>query len=83
MKSPGEIRAMVNAKLDHGDLPRRPPKRMWGGPGNGETCAACDDAVVDDGVLEVNSADDKTRHYHPRCYTIVSEERRRQPGHAG
>ena len=40
------LRAVIHGKLSAGRLPHDRIPRMWGGPGNGETCQACDEAIT-------------------------------------
>ena len=35
------LRLLICSKLDKGRLPLNSIPRVWGGPGNGETCDAC------------------------------------------
>jgi hypothetical protein len=36
---------LIQAKLTDGRLPHNHIPRMWGGPGNGETCDGCGETV--------------------------------------
>jgi hypothetical protein len=67
----------ILAKLLSGELPMRRPSRTWGGPSEGDVCAACDEAIEKGTVeIEVDSADDRTRFYHVSCYGLLDAMRR-------
>jgi hypothetical protein len=48
MSAPNPLRVLIRAKLVDGRLPVNSIPRMWGGPGNGESCHACDKIVTKD-----------------------------------
>jgi hypothetical protein len=39
-------RILIRIKLRDGALPQDSIPRVWGGPGNGETCDACEEIVT-------------------------------------
>ena len=39
------LRTLIIAKIHDGRLPRTAPPHVWGGPGHGATCSACEDAI--------------------------------------
>jgi hypothetical protein len=40
------LRFLIQRKLADGRLPHDSIPRVWGGPGNGETCDACEDIIL-------------------------------------
>jgi hypothetical protein len=54
------LRDVIRRKLDDGDLPTRPPSKMYAGHGSGATCAACGDPVQPGQVeYELNYPDER------------------------
>ena len=47
------LQLIIRQKLQNGTLPNNSIPRVWGGPGNGEACDACDGIVTkDEWVIE-------------------------------
>ena len=40
------LRFLIQRKLAAGQLPQDSIPRMWGGPGNGECCDACEETIT-------------------------------------
>lgn len=40
------LRALIRTKLADGRLPAETMPRVWGGPGNGERCDACEEIIT-------------------------------------
>ena len=80
------LRAVIHGKLSAGRLPHDRIPRMWGGPGNGETCQACDEAItktqfVMEGICSVDSA--LGVQLHVRCFQVWNELRQAPDRGAG
>jgi hypothetical protein len=45
---PQDLRTLIRAKLADGRLPVDSIPRVWGGPGSGETCDACEGSITKD-----------------------------------
>jgi hypothetical protein len=64
-----------------GRLPRRRPDRMWGGKGNGATCAVCGEPVsceelgFDLEFARPTSRAPVTHQFHVRCFAAWEFER--------
>jgi hypothetical protein len=82
------LRSLIRSKLEQGLLPYNSIPRVWGGPGNGETCDACDLTIekaefVMEGI-SVGEDDHQppmpgTRRplqLHVRCFQLWDAERR-------
>jgi hypothetical protein len=70
------LRLLIRAKLADGRLPSDRLPRVWGGPGNGELCAACGERVTKDhSVLEGSALDGRPFQLHARCFNIWDSER--------
>lgn len=76
------LRARARAAMTAGHLPDHRPEHMWGGPGSGESCAVCGNAVDKDDVeLELqftsgHSSGTANYHVHGRCFAAWELERR-------
>jgi hypothetical protein len=73
------LELLVRHKLQTGALPRNSIPRIWGGPGNGETCDACESVVTkDEWVIEGISLAEgrKPLHLHVECFHLWERERR-------
>jgi hypothetical protein len=71
---PGALRILIQQKLDDGRLPQNSIPRVWGGPGNGENCLACDEVVLAGQLLmEGISTDTNNRmgvQFHVKCFYL-------------
>ena len=65
------LRSLILAKLDDGRLPHDSIPRLWGGPGAGETCNACDE-IVSKGqlVMEGINRTGITVQFHVACFSL-------------
>jgi hypothetical protein len=82
------LRNLIKCKLESGLLPYNSIPRIWGAPGTGETCDACDRAVeqhemVMEGIsladgVEARHVSDRRRplQLHVRCFYFWDAERR-------
>ena len=70
-------RLRIRRKLVEGMLPRNSIERVWGGPGNEETCHGCDE-IVSKGTLIVKGTNPTgpSIHFHVECFYIWGQERR-------
>ena len=78
------LRLMVRGKLADGRLPHDRIPRVWGGPGNGETCDGCGETVTKTQmVMDGLDARGCPVHFHVSCLHVWETERevlRREPG---
>lgn len=77
------LRTLIRRKLADGRLPHDSIPRMWGGPGNEESCQACEQIItkkqfVMEGISSVDGA--IGIQLHVRCFQVWDEERQ-VPGH--
>jgi hypothetical protein len=73
------LRLLILSKLADGRLPLNSIPSVWGGPGNGESCDACDGIVTkDESAIEGISLAGGKRplQLHARCFWIWEAERR-------
>ncbi len=74
-------RSLIQTKLRDGRLPVDNIPRFWGGPGNGETCDACEDIITKDQMAmdgnSVASGGRRALQIHAECLQIWDAERRR------
>lgn len=76
-----ELRSMIRDKLADGRLPHDHIPELWGGPGNGETCDGCGQAVTKTQmVMEGLSTEHGGVHFHVTCFHVWDVERQ-VPGH--
>ena len=83
------LRLIIRAKLESGLLPYDSIPRIWGAPGEGETCDGCDlvidptDLVMEgislpDGLAVLDAANRrKPLQLHVECFYLWDTERRR------
>ena len=76
------IRRLIREKLADGRLPHDHIPRMYGGPGQGETCNACDLPVDNPGLIMEGIAvnNPKPLQLHVQCFWIWDDERRNADG---
>ncbi len=75
------LELVIRHKLKTGALPRNSIPRVWGGPGNGETCDGCESIITkDEWVIEGISLAEgrKPLQLHAECFHLWERER-----HAG
>ena len=73
-----DLQLMIRQKLTDGRLPLNSIPRVWGGPGNGETCDACEGIVTkDEFVIEGISLAEGRRplQLHVECFHLGDQER--------
>ena len=69
----------VRAKLADGYLPKEFLPRVFGGPGTGQRCDACEETVLaEDLEIEGNLAKGGLVRFHIRCFSIWQKEREAQ-----
>jgi hypothetical protein len=70
MKQP-EISLLIRAKLTDGRLPHNSIPRIWGGPGNNESCDACEETISkQDFVMEGISLCGVGVQFHVQCFYL-------------
>ena len=70
---PDILHVLIQQKLDDGRLPHNSIPRVWGGPGRGETCQACDEVVnARQVIMEGISSDGKHTgvQFHVKCFYL-------------
>ena len=73
------LRRLIRTKLADGRLPLNSLPNVCGGPGNGESCDACEDIVTKDELVmeELSPANGKgSIQLHVRCFWMWETERR-------
>jgi hypothetical protein len=70
------LREWIREKLREGTLPRTQSDRIWGGPGSGRLCAACNQPIAPT-TAEIEDHDESGRPlvYHARCHSLLNLER--------
>ena len=74
---PELLRRLIRNRLAGGTLPHDSIPRIWGGPGAGETCNACDEVVTKPQMLMEGISE--TGHgiqMHVQCFWLWDSERR-------
>ena len=75
MDRPG-LRKLIRDKLADGRLPHDSIPRMWGGPGQGETCDACEEVITKPQMLmEGLSETSRGVQMHVACFYVWDAER--------
>lgn len=65
----------LRALFSTGRIPRGRPRRIFGGPGTGRPCLACDRPLrSDESEVEVE-VETGTLVFHPRCFQLVESIR--------
>jgi hypothetical protein len=73
------LHRLIQQKLDDGRLPQNSIPRVWGGPGNGEACDACEEPVPKDHLLMKGISGDGAGHgiqLHVKCFYFWDEMRK-------
>jgi hypothetical protein len=71
------LRRLIRDRLASGTLPHDSIPRVWGGPGQGETCQGCEEIVTKPQMLmEGISATGLGIQMHVRCFDVWDHERR-------
>lgn len=75
------LHILIAQKLQEGRLPRKSVPRVWGGPGNGETCDACGAAITKNQLgiegISLAAGGGRPMQLHASCFQIWEAERRR------
>ena len=75
------LRILIRTKLQDGRLPVNNVPRLWGGPGNGEKCDACEAIITKDQMvmegISLAAGGGRTLQTHSECFQIWDDERRR------
>ena len=74
------VRERVRELLATNRLPSADPVKLWAGPSMGKPCNACGETIGTATEYELDFAPTVTVLFHPRCYAIWNEERRRGSG---
>jgi hypothetical protein len=76
------LHLLIRGKLADGRLPQDSIPRVWGGPGNGESCDACEEIITKaQFVMEgISSEGGLGVQLHVRCFQIWDAVRQ-VPGH--
>jgi hypothetical protein len=70
------LRLLIREKLAGGRLRHNSITRFWGGPGQGEICDACDEAVTNDQrVIENRDPQGGGVQFHVACFYVWNVER--------
>ena len=70
-------RTILRDTLANGSLPHDSIARIWGGPGNGESCDACEEVVTKPQMLiEGISENGRGIQTHVQCFYPWDNERR-------
>jgi hypothetical protein len=71
------LRLMIQEKLADGRLPHDHIPRVWGGPGDGETCDGCDEIVTKAQMIMegLSGKDSGGVQFHVACFYVWDMER--------
>ena len=72
------LQLLIRQKLQNGALPLNSIPRVWGGPGNGETCDACEGSITKDEMLIEGisvAGGRKPLQLHTECFHLWEIER--------
>ena len=71
-----ELLQLIRHKISAGELPRKPCRMTWYGPGKGTACDACNSPITNDEVeVECDVVDGGTVRFHRRCHEAWAEAR--------
>ena len=75
-----DLRILIRDKLADGRLPHDHIPRMWGGPGNGETCDGCGEIVTKtqmlmEGLSKRSGGEGSGVQFHITCFHLWDVER--------
>ena len=74
----GARRLLIRRKLADGSLPYDRIPRVWSGPGNGESCDACEVAITRQELLGEGISREEGGHpilFHAECFHVWDTER--------
>jgi hypothetical protein len=78
-----DVRTLIIAKLTDGRLPHDSIPRVWGGPGNNETCDACEEIITKQQlVIEGINTLGVGIQFHVSCFGLWDNVRKVE-GHRG
>jgi hypothetical protein len=71
------LRLIIRRKLANGGLPHNNIPRIWGGPGSGEECDACEDVIRAGQLLMegVSTTTNQGIQLHVECFSLWDRER--------
>ena len=72
-----QVRERVRELLVAGRLPADDPIKLWAGPSMAKTCSCCGETISTATEYELDFSGTLTILFHPRCYAIWNEERKR------
>jgi hypothetical protein len=76
MATTDPLQDVIRAKLADGRLPHDSIPRVWGGPGNGESCDACEQPIAKtEFVMEGVSDGKRSVQFHVKCFYVWDEVR--------
>jgi len=67
------LRPIARERIAKGQLPRKEPSRMLGGPGSGQICSLCDKPIERYQIeyeIEQRGASAQTFRFHTACQSI-------------
>jgi hypothetical protein len=77
------VRQRLRELLASRRIPADDPVKLWAGPSMTKPCSACGEIIGTVTEYELDLPGPLTVVFHPRCYAIWNEERKRQqPGRA-
>ena len=75
------LHILIAHKLQDGRLPRNSVPRVYGGPGNGETCDACELPMMKEQMaiqgIALAAGGGRPMQLHATCFQIWESERRK------
>ena len=76
MPAEDELLGMIRHRISVGDLPKKPCRMTWYGPGKGTACGACSLPITAGEVeVECDVVEGGTFRFHRRCYEVWAEAR--------
>jgi hypothetical protein len=72
-----QVRERVRQLLTSGRLPAEDPVKLWAGPSMAKPCFCCVETISTATEYELDFRDTPGILFHPRCYAIWNEERKR------
>jgi hypothetical protein len=69
-----ELRQVILTKLGLGHLPRKPPAKIYAGPGTGQLCAVCGSTVRHDATEYEFDVEGRSVWMHRPCFTAWTRE---------
>jgi hypothetical protein len=72
-----QVRQRVQELLASGRLPSDDPLKLWAGPSMAKPCSCCGELISTATEYELDFSGTVTTLFHPRCYAIWNEERKR------